>query len=254
MASEKFDFAEFLAVLEAKRAALDALIGSYRAALSIGALGQPGDIDVSGIASTPTLAAGKPVDLPQGALLGMSIPAAIKLYLSAARRKQTTREITAGLKEGGVESTSRFFENTVSTALHRLKAAGDVLKFNDGWALAELYPESFRSRISAQQGEARAAVKVARDAKPARRGRKKTSRARTSAPAPRGPSIDDRVLAHIQATGPSLSKDVAAVFKTDPKLVAMAFTRLIGRKKLVKGEDGRYSVTHKAQPELLRAV
>lgn len=33
MASEKIDFAEVLAVLEAKRAALDTLIGSYKAAL-----------------------------------------------------------------------------------------------------------------------------------------------------------------------------------------------------------------------------
>lgn len=39
MATERFGFAEFLAVLEAKRAALDALIASYRAAVSVGALG-----------------------------------------------------------------------------------------------------------------------------------------------------------------------------------------------------------------------
>lgn len=175
MASEKFDFAEFLAVLEAKRAALDALIGSYRAAMSIGALG---DVDLSSVATnaTGTIAssstawppsvsrASGPVDLPQGALLGMSLPAAIKLYLSAARRKQTTREITTALKENGVESTSRFFENTVATALHRLKASGDVLKFNEGWALAEFYPENLRIRIAAQ-GDQKSAKKSAQKTK-----------------------------------------------------------------------------------------
>jgi hypothetical protein len=155
MASEKFDFAEFLAHLEAKRAALDALIDSYRAALSVGALGPVGDVDLSavsggaGIGSKPS----GPVDLPQGALLGKSIPEGIKLILAAARRKVPIKEITAALREGGIESTSRFFENTVSTALHRLKTSGQVLKFNDGWALAEFYPENLRNRLAAAQAE-----------------------------------------------------------------------------------------------------
>ncbi len=159
MASEKFDFAEFLAVLEAKRAALDALIGSYRAALSIGALG--GDVDMTAVGASSGLSqkTGGPVDLPQGALLGKSLPAAIQLYLEAARRKQTTKEVVAALKEGGVESTSQNFDNTVATALHRLKTAGVVLKFNDGWALAEFYPENLRNRLAAQN-DARAPKKT----------------------------------------------------------------------------------------------
>jgi hypothetical protein len=167
MASDKLDFAAVLAVLEAKRAALDTLIGSFRAAMSMGALGQFGDIDVAAVgigASGPSMKASGPIDLPQGALLSMSLPAAIKLYLSVARRKQTTREIATALKEQGVESTSRNFENTVTTALHRLKNAGDVLKFNDGWALAEFYPENLRSRIAAQ-GEQKAATKKAKSRK-----------------------------------------------------------------------------------------
>ena len=167
VASEKLDFAAVLAVLEAKRAALDTLIGSFRAAMSIGALGQFGDIDMSVVGvggpgqSMASMKVSGPIDLPQGALLGMSIPAAIKLYLSAARRKQTTREITMALKENGVESTSQNFENTVTTALHRLKSTGDVLKFNDGWALAEFYPENLRSRIAAQGEQQKAATKKA---------------------------------------------------------------------------------------------
>ena len=74
MTAEKFDFAEVLAVLEAKYAALGALIGSYRAALSLGALGQPGDVDMTTILSegsglkTPALG-GPPIELPAGAFL-----------------------------------------------------------------------------------------------------------------------------------------------------------------------------------------
>lgn len=153
MAADRIDFAEVLASLEAKRAALDALIGSYRAAIAVGALG--GDIDVSGIQSASSATAGTsrsggPIDLPQGALLGKSLPAAIQLYLSAARRKQTTHEIVAALKDGGVETTSQNFINTVYTALQRLKTAGTVLKFNDGWALSEFYPENLRAKLAAQ--------------------------------------------------------------------------------------------------------
>lgn len=171
MAAEKFDFGEFLAVLEAKRAALDSLIASYRAALAVGALG--GDVDLSAVPGAQGLGAASkgvsgPIDLPQGALLGKSLPAAIQLYLSAARRKQTTAEILTALKEGGIETTSQNFLNTVYTALQRLKLAGTVLKFNDGWALAEFYPENLRSKLAAQ-AEAKTSKKPARKKRTAKR-------------------------------------------------------------------------------------
>ncbi len=176
MASEKFDFGEFLAVLEAKRAALDALIGTYRAALSLGALGQPGDVDVTAYRGQSGPGGGAAIELPQGALLGKSLPAAIHLYLSAARRKQTTKEIVTALREGGVESTSRNFENTVATALYRLKSAGAVFKFNDGWGLTEFYPESIRSRFAAQTDH-----KMAKKSAPKARKRTPKKRARVLA-------------------------------------------------------------------------
>lgn len=138
MASEKMlGYAEVLADMEAKRAALDAAITALRTALTLGALGQPGDAEAAAL-MTPGGAGGlggSPVELPHGALLGKSLPAAIKLYLSAVKRKQTVREITTALREGGVESTSSNFENIVTGALHRLRGAGDVLRFKDGWAL-----------------------------------------------------------------------------------------------------------------------
>lgn len=75
MASDKFDFLEVLTVLEAKRASLDTVIASIRAALSLGALGQPGD-DAStqtGSMPSPATLGSAPMELPTGAFLGKSL-------------------------------------------------------------------------------------------------------------------------------------------------------------------------------------
>lgn len=90
MAEEKMDYSSMLADMEAKKAALETAIASLRAALAAGALGAPGDLPVGAAASLPTAVSG---DIPTGAFLGKSIPAAIKLYLAAMRKKCTTREM-----------------------------------------------------------------------------------------------------------------------------------------------------------------
>jgi hypothetical protein len=133
-----------LAVWKAQYAALGRLIESYEEHLRLAALGGT-NLDPSGLTGgfTPTS-----VELPTGAFLGLSIPEAIKLYLSAVKQKRTAREIANALKEGGMESTAANWETTVTGALHRLKAAGAVLRFKDGWGLAELYPETLRSRLA----------------------------------------------------------------------------------------------------------
>ncbi len=69
----------------------------------------------------------------------------MELYLSAAQRKKTIKEIAAALKDGGVESTSDNFDNVVTGALFRLKTAGKVLRFKDGWGLPEWYPANIRA-------------------------------------------------------------------------------------------------------------
>jgi hypothetical protein len=139
-----------IADIDTKIAALQALRASLVAAHAAGALGQPSDVSTwsqSGDHAVPA-AIGTPIDLPRGALLGKSVPAAIKLYLAAARQKKTTREIASALRDGGVESLASNFETTVTSALHRLRMASDVLRFDDGWALAEFYPDSFKHRMA----------------------------------------------------------------------------------------------------------
>jgi hypothetical protein len=139
-------------MLEAKIGALQTLREGYLKAHALGALGQPGDAPVNlGLTGgfQPSASANSmPVELPTGAFLNMSIPEAIRLFLSAIKRKQTAREIAVALKDGGMESMAANWETTVTGALHRLKTAGAVLRFKDGWGLADHYPESLRARLA----------------------------------------------------------------------------------------------------------
>jgi hypothetical protein len=136
--------------VEARIAAWQAVLASLKAALSLDPSGKAGEgIDLSSIAGAGNGEIGQPIDLPDGAFFGKSVPACVKLYLSAARKKKTSKEITAALREGGVESTSGNFENIVTTALNRLRIAGEVLKFKDGWGLSEWYPANMRTSGSA---------------------------------------------------------------------------------------------------------
>jgi hypothetical protein len=149
MPSDNFDImSAFRADIEAKIAALQAILLSLKSASALGALGA-GAIDgleMPSFASPSTPGEmGQPIDLPEGAFNGKSLPACVKLYLSAAKRKKTLKEIAAALREGGVESTSDDFENVVNGSLFRLKTAGEVLRFKDGFGLPEWYPPHIRS-------------------------------------------------------------------------------------------------------------
>jgi len=150
------DYAAILADMEAKKASLENAIAGLRAALATGALGvigvKVGDAlafkDSAGPALPPaSISVGQPISLPRGAFLGKTGADAIKLYLTAARRKQTNKEIAQALRDGGLESTGSI-DNLVTNSLFRLKQEGTVLRFDDGWGLAEWYPESFRTRVA----------------------------------------------------------------------------------------------------------
>jgi hypothetical protein len=59
--------------------------------------------------------------------------------------KRTNKEIAAALDKGGVESNAKDFDTVVNGALFGLKKAGKVLRFDDGWGLAEWYPAHIRA-------------------------------------------------------------------------------------------------------------
>lgn len=136
---------KFLADMEAKYAALGNAIASVRAALNIGALGGLG-ATTEGASAGPSGPGSPGTVLPRGAFLGKTISEAIKLYLNAIRARKNNKEIAQALKEGGAVSTGNF-EKRVTGTLFQLKSRGEVLRFEDGWGLAEWYPESFRTRI-----------------------------------------------------------------------------------------------------------
>ena len=233
MATETLDYAAVLGDLESKRTVLDNLINNLRTAMSVGALGQLGD--GAGVVPTAVNGGGASVELPAGALMGKSIPAATKLYLSAVKKKQTTKEITNALRDGGVESTSKNFDNIVTTALHRLRMSGVLLRFKDGgWGLAELYPANIRASIG-QPSKAKQATKRYRPPK------KKIKRARTKKKP--GEGLEASLAGHLHAHPDKAftPSDLGGELGADPRVVAMTLARLIKKQTATKGTDGRYS-------------
>ncbi len=146
MANEKFDYGRFISDIDAKIAALQALRSSVQAAAAVGALGEA--IDGAEAPGAPRNSSQLvPADLPEGAFMGKSVGACIELYLSAAKKKKTNKEIAEALREGGVESTSDDFDTIIAGALFKLKKAGKVLRFKDGWGLADWYPAHIRGAV-----------------------------------------------------------------------------------------------------------
>ena len=235
--------ASLLADMEAKKAALDAAMTAIRAAIVAGALGAPGDPQMAPSVLNATGIPAGGADLPRGAFLGKSATDAIKLYLSAVRRKQTNKEIAQALRDGGLESAGDF-GNFITSALFRLKKEGALLRFDDGWGLSEWYNEAFRTKLGATS------IK-----KPSKRGkgkRKKSAKKEaTSKAAPQSstapeivtiprPSIDERIVGFLKQ-GAATPKEIATAVEALGGVVNFALARL-AKKGLVmsQGDDGKY--------------
>src|SRR5271157_6229432 len=156
MPDDKLNYtAQFVSNIKAKIAALQALLASVESAVAVGALGQPVEgMDLSSSGTTSNGDFGQPIDLPEGAFYGKSLPACVELYLSATpMKKRTNKEIAAALREGGVESNASNFDTVVNGALFGLKKTGKVLRFKDGWGLAEWYPAHIRAVTPAKSAK-----------------------------------------------------------------------------------------------------
>jgi hypothetical protein len=244
------DIAAIIKDLMNRRAALDAAITNLVAAS--GALIPTQD----GASFNPSGGADlTPTELPRGAFLGKSIPAAIKFYLTAMKTKQTPKQIATALREGGVESTSDDFEGVLTGSLNRMKANGELLRFKDGWALAEFYPAHLRSSLSNEGASKK---------KKAKKKTKKTTlkpKAAVSEPSPKPQprpvtatvpqanvappkSIDTRVMELLVfASTPMTAKDAAAALKAQVGVVNFSLVRLAKKGEVRRGEDGRYHLT-----------
>ena len=241
MPNEKVDYAALLSDLEVKKAALEASIATLRSAMALGVLGQtPEGLDLSSVSSSASASgpaeSAVPVELPHHAFLGASVPTAIKTYLEVVKKKQTLKEIAAALKEHGMESTSDNFEGVVTGSLNRLKAAGTLLRFKDGWGLSAWYPASFRSQVGS--------------AKPARKGKKRNGKKKqqpepdAKAEGTSAPSLTQRIAEVLSKNnGIALAADQIAKELGPPvRGLHMVLAGMVSRKAIVKTESGMYSL------------
>jgi hypothetical protein len=182
--------ASLISQFEAQIATLQAAIASLRAVQAGGTIGSTASSQVSGAAIPASSAAA--IDLPEGAFKNKSIPQCIELYLSTVgMKKKTNQEIADALKEGGVESTGDL-GNSVTGALFKLKTLGKILRFKDGWGLANNYPAHIRG--AAPAGTPKRAKKKGKTKK----GKSHTPQANTEPPAatvtaPKKP-VNDRII------------------------------------------------------------
>jgi hypothetical protein len=196
----------------------------------------------------------QPTELPRGAFLGKSLPAAIKLYFSAMKKKQTIREIATALREGGVASTSDNFEGVITGCLNRMKSNGEILRFNDGWALAEFYPENLRNRLSHGSAKKTANKNAKNPKKPNKSGKS------TRQPGEKSPTIDgleQKIEAYARTRQGELIgfRDVlSAIPGASTQAASLTLGRIAKKKGWERSEDGKYRVGPTNVQEMPKAV
>ncbi len=242
--------------LQKMRAGIDSAIAGLTVAIAAsGAMVPNVESGDAGLFTSQGNANQQPMELPRGAFLGKSLPAAIKLYLSAVMKKQSIREIAAALKDGGVESMSDNFEGVITGCLNRMKMSGEILRFDDGWALAEFYPERLRASLRSVQ-----------DAGVKRPSAKKSAKKKTPKKAGKTPKIDK------SETGESIDERFESfwhsrqgewitfkdVMEGIPDISRQAAASTLGRFAKARGweksEDGKYHVGSKNVQEMPKAV
>lgn len=265
---DKPESAGFLSGIDAKLAALKELRDSYIRAVSVGAIG---DIDFGTLGGSSVAVSGRttdqPVDLPNGAFLNKSMPEAIKLLFVATKRKYQPAEVATILKDGGYESTSKNFEGTVSGTMYRMKDQGTLLRFKDGFGLAEFYPEHLRAKIAeaskpSTKGRGKKATKGASKrtkaaGKPAAKATPKAVATPTATKRkPRGPndgpSTDEVILKILASEGPNSPATFVMRLDKPSNVIALALGRLAKLGKAERLANGNYAATN-AEP-VLRAV
>jgi hypothetical protein len=227
-----------LARIQAKIDAWQAAAESYRAAL---ALEQGPDAAAFGEGGR----ARPVVELPVGAFRGMTITEAVKLYLQSVRRKQSVQEIADGLRAGGIESTAKDFGPTLRSILHQLKKRGELLRFKDGWDLAEAHSTALRNRLAKDTSRPKSPVRKAKAG--TKKAAKRATKRPTKGNGPKGPSPDERIQAFLGSKPLEwfTPKQVAEALKEDPSKLSLAFARLVRYGRIAKQDDGRFAAAKK---------
>jgi hypothetical protein len=232
--AEEMDFSAVLANMEAKRAAIDLAISSLRAAITLGALGgsTTGEASVSLAGGT---AYGASTEIPNGAFHGKTVSEAIKSYLSAIKRKQTTREVIDALKRGGIESTSDHFDTIVYNALDRMRTVtGEIAKFGKLWGMTEWLPPGMRATVVVKsQGRSRSQKPIKSAAR-----RNNQHRANTD----EGPTLPSRIE-ELLGAAPDKSftpSQIAEALHVEAIGVNVRLKKMVDRQRIIKVGPGQY--------------
>ncbi len=247
MSTESLDYTAILADLEAKKAALEQTIASFRQAMAAGALGQmSSDGTVIPSLNGPSFTGG---EVPAGAFLGKSITESTRLYLEIVKKKQTTREIADALRKGGMESTSNDFVGIVNAGLNRAHKSPNsgIVKVGTQWGLAGWYPKGITSGAgqSSKKSKNRKPQKAATSQAKAKE--QAAVAAKESKPMPKivtSPNVNSaqRVLEILQAnrgltfTAQEIAKTLGINSNTAPLILA----NLVRSRKAEKTVDGKY--------------
>ncbi len=260
MGTQPIDYIAILADLEAKKAGIDSAIASVRAAMAAGALGvadmTSGSVPPFGGGPGQSVSpASGTVDIPSNMFSGISIPEAAKVYLSMVNRKQTTKEITEALQEGGMHTTADDFLATVQAGLFRAsRKFGEIVKLKDGWGLAAWYKglrpgpqenggKKFNKKTKAKskqaKGKAKARAKTKTTAKP------ETSPTVEQQPSTR-PMVDHKPEAAVEQYINShhgaecIGKNIAKELNLSPQTVGLLLSKLAHRGRIDKTPDGKF--------------
>ena len=241
MSSETIDLGEVIAVLEGKRAALDSAIIALKAVVASGAAGPTPDGTVINVSNpfTPSGAG----EIPDGAFNGKSMPAAIKLYLEIMRSKKTAREISCGVKKGGLESTSKFFDKIVYATLDRLRKAGEIVKIGTAWGLPSWYPALMRAGVADATKSSKRARGRPRKVVPKTKGPKLVSTCSSRGAKPKGQPKSTDVIDLFLRNNPSphTSEEIRVAARMgNLRVTEMLLGRMIKSGKVQKTEDGKY--------------
>lgn len=245
MSTQPFDYSAIEADLEAKKSAIEAALASLRAARALGALGQSGDFSaIPGSATSVPMYSG---DIPDGAFLNKGIPEATKFYLEIVKKKQTSGEIAAALRKGGMESTSSDFVGVVNAGLNRARKlpSSPLLKLGSHWGLKSWYSKGLVSGIGVPAKKAKK-----KQRKPARTAESKPKETATvQRPEPAKPGVvltmsgaKDKIL-EIMTMNPHLeftAKGLAQEFGQEVRNVYLILGNLGRSRKIEKLASGAY--------------
>jgi hypothetical protein len=241
----------FLAAIDSRLAALKQLRESYLAARAAGAIGPHTESAADWLAPAaeaarlprrqPATAAGPEAE-PGGPQRRGAIATAAETYLASAPRACSAPEIAAALEGQGLTSAGASFAATITSAMHRLRQRGRVVRRPDGWAVVGSPAASLpvRERRASKRGGSR----------PRRRARRPRPLAASVDPTPdrREDGLAWRIESLLKSHGDPVAARFVANETGEPlNVVGLTLGRMIQQERVEKDAEGRFHVVMRPQ-------